>query len=150
MKNLTKNLLNVVLGLGLVMAASGAWGQNYQSLAEQHRCVSCHSVEKKVVGPALNDIRGKYRGNLSAVARLMSVIQKGGKGSWGFLPCLGSRNLNDDDALKLVAWSLGVDVSSIEAGRNTGAASNNSGNSAPTTIQLSDDPRVFGRSARGG
>ena len=45
-------------------------------------CLACHSVEKKVVGPAWKDVSAKYKGDKGAQAALVEKVIKGGKGNW--------------------------------------------------------------------
>lgn len=45
-------------------------------------CMSCHTVEKKVVGPAWKDVAAKYKGDAAARDMLVAKVVKGGKGNW--------------------------------------------------------------------
>lgn len=45
-------------------------------------CLACHSVEKKVVGPAWKDVAARYKGDKGAEDKLVEKITKGGKGNW--------------------------------------------------------------------
>jgi cytochrome c len=51
-------------------------------LAKKSGCLACHSVEKKVVGPAWKDVGAKYKGDGAAKAALIEKVSKGGKGNW--------------------------------------------------------------------
>jgi len=51
-------------------------------LAKKSGCLACHSVEKKIVGPAWKDVAAKYKGDAGAKAMLIGKIKKGGKGNW--------------------------------------------------------------------
>jgi cytochrome c len=51
-------------------------------LAKKSGCLACHSVEKKVVGPAWKDVAAKYKGDAGAKATLVEKVKKGGKGNW--------------------------------------------------------------------
>jgi cytochrome c len=52
------------------------------NLARKSGCLACHSVEKKVVGPAWKDVAARYRGNAGARTALIEKVKKGGKGNW--------------------------------------------------------------------
>ena len=52
-------------------------------LAKKSGCLTCHSIEKKIVGPAWRDVAAKYRGDASAQSTLDNKVAKGGKGAWG-------------------------------------------------------------------
>ncbi len=54
-------------------------------LAKKSGCLACHSIEKKVVGPAWQDVANKYKGQ-DEKARLVAKVKAGGKGVWGEVP----------------------------------------------------------------
>jgi len=81
------------------------------ALAKKSGCLACHSVEKKVVGPAWKDVANKYRGDAGAKARLIEKVKKGGKGNWtavtGGAPMPPySPRVKDEDIAKLVEFVL--------------------------------------------
>ena len=49
-------------------------------LAKKSGCLACHSIEKKVVGPAWKDVGAKY--GPGDKAALIAKVKKGGKGNW--------------------------------------------------------------------
>ena len=51
-------------------------------LANKSGCLACHSVEKKVVGPAWQDVGARYKGDKGVKAKLIEKVKKGGKGNW--------------------------------------------------------------------
>ncbi len=51
-------------------------------LAKKSGCLACHSVEKKVVGPAWQDVSARYKGDEGAKAQLVAKVKAGGKGNW--------------------------------------------------------------------
>lgn len=55
-----------------------------QQLAQQKNCMSCHAVDKKIVGPAYKDVAAKYKNDPKAEAMLVQKVMKGGG------RCLGS------------------------------------------------------------
>lgn len=52
-------------------------------LAKKSGCLTCHSIEKKIVGPAWKDVAAKYRGMADAQGKLETKVAKGGSGAWG-------------------------------------------------------------------
>lgn len=52
------------------------------ALAKKSGCLACHSVEKKIVGPAWKDVAAKYKGDAGARDRMIGKVKKGGKGNW--------------------------------------------------------------------
>jgi cytochrome c len=77
-----------------------------QALAAKNGCLACHSVDKKVVGPAYKDVAAKYKGKKGAAAMLAAKVKKGGSGVWGPVPMPPNPNVNDKDLQKIVAWIL--------------------------------------------
>jgi cytochrome c len=82
-------------------------------LADKSGCLACHSVEKKVVGPAWQDVGAKYKGDAGAKARLIDKVKKGGKGNWsevtGGIPMPPySPRVEDDTIEKLVTFILSL------------------------------------------
>ncbi len=76
------------------------------ALATAKNCVTCHAVEKKIVGPAYKDVAAKYAGQADAVAKLSSKIMKGGGGVWGPVPMPANGQVNAEEATKLATWIM--------------------------------------------
>ncbi len=79
-----------------------------QALATSKNCMSCHAVNKKLVGPSYKDVASKYAGQKDAVDKLAAKIMKGGSGVWGPVPMPANPQVNDADAKKLAAWVLSL------------------------------------------
>ena len=75
-------------------------------LAKKNACMSCHAIEKKLVGPAYQDVAKKYAGQKDAVANLAKSIKAGGAGKWGPVPMPTQPALSDADAKTLATWIL--------------------------------------------
>jgi cytochrome c len=76
-----------------------------EALAKAKNCMSCHAVDKKLVGPAYKDVAAKYKGDAKAPAMLAAKIKAGGKGTWGEIP-MPPNNVTPEEASKLAAWVL--------------------------------------------
>ena len=76
------------------------------ALATSKNCMTCHAVDKKVVGPAYRQVAGKYAGRSDAAEKLADKIMKGGSGVWGPVPMPANAQVNEADAKKLAAWVL--------------------------------------------
>lgn len=82
-------------------------------LAKKSGCLACHSVKKKVVGPALQDVGARYKGDGGAKAKLVDRVKKGGKGNWtevtggASMPPYSPR-VSDEDVEKLVNFILSL------------------------------------------
>jgi cytochrome c len=92
-----------------MMLASSAFAVNMPPLATQAKCVSCHAIDKKLVGPAWMDVAKKYKGNKKAEAMLVAKVQKGGSGAWGTvaMPPYGA-TVKEADIKTLVKFILGL------------------------------------------
>jgi cytochrome c len=77
-------------------------------LAQKKNCLSCHAMDKKVIGPAYKDIAGKYAGQKDAVDKLAEKVIKGGAGVWGPVPMPANAQVNAAEARQLVQWILSV------------------------------------------
>jgi len=75
-------------------------------LAKKNACMACHAVDKKVVGPAYQDVAKKYAGQKDAAATVAKNIKAGGSGKWGPVPMPPQAALSDADAQTLAAWIL--------------------------------------------
>ena len=88
----------------LALASTGVWAN--ADLAKKNNCLACHAVDKKLVGPAYQDVAKKYAGQADAEATLARSIKAGGSGKWGPIPMPAQAQLSDADAKTLAAWVL--------------------------------------------
>jgi cytochrome c len=79
-----------------------------EALVKASGCLACHTVDKKLVGPAYKDIANKYRGDKGAPARLAQKVKEGGKGVWGDIPMTPNAHVKDADIKIIVAWILSL------------------------------------------
>lgn len=79
-----------------------------QALAQKNACMSCHGVDKKIVGPAFKDVAKKYAGDKGAKDKLVGKIKTGGKGVWGEIPMPPNPQVKQEDAEKIVDWILSL------------------------------------------
>ena len=98
---LLKTLL--LAGAGLLIAGQASADE---ALAKAKNCMSCHAMDKKVVGPSYKNVAKKYAGNPTAVPELEAKVKKGGSGKWGTVPMPPNPAVSDADIKKLVAWVL--------------------------------------------
>jgi len=76
------------------------------ALATAKNCMSCHNIERKVVGPAYKDVAAKYRGDQTAPQRLAAKIREGGGGVWGVVKMPSNPQVSEAEAKQLAAWVL--------------------------------------------
>ena len=92
----------------LIAAAACAPVLADQALATAKNCMTCHAIDKKVVGPAYKDVAAKYASDKGAVDKLATKIMKGGSGVWGPVPMPANTQVNEAEAKKLAAWVLSL------------------------------------------
>jgi cytochrome c len=95
----------LVLSLAAV-AVSSLPAQASEELAKKYMCLTCHTVDKKLVGPSYHDVAAKYKGDKGAEARLVEKVKKGGVGVWGQIPMPPNDKVPDADLKTLVKWVL--------------------------------------------
>jgi cytochrome c len=92
----------IAAAIGLFAAAPALADQ---ALAQAKGCTACHSVDKKLVGPAYKDVAKKYKAEKDGAATMTASVLKGSQGKWGPIP-MPPNKVTDDEAKKLVAWIL--------------------------------------------
>ncbi len=101
-------ILSMVAATGLLIAGS-VLATDMPPLAKKSGCTNCHSIDKKIVGPAWMDVSKKYKGDAGAEARLIAKVSKGGSGVWGFSPMpANSPRVSQADIKELVEFVLGL------------------------------------------
>lgn len=105
-----KSIITVVTVavLGLAAHANAAVdAAKAKALAQSKNCLTCHMVDKKLVGPAFTEIAKKYKGDAAAVEGLTKKVRSGGSGVWGAIP-MPPNPVNKDESKMLVEWILSL------------------------------------------
>lgn len=95
-------------GLTLTAGTFAADSKAGEALTKSSGCTACHSVDKKLVGPAFKDIAAKYKNDKGAEAALVKKVKAGGKGAWGEVPMPPNAQVKDGDIKSMVQWILSV------------------------------------------
>ena len=80
--------------------------QASEELAKKYMCLTCHQVDKKLVGPAFKEIAAKYASDKAAEGKLVDKVKKGGAGVWGQIPMPPNDKVPEADLKALVKWVL--------------------------------------------
>ncbi len=98
----------VVLGIAAVAVAAPALAADSAgtALARKSNCLSCHAIDKKIVGPGYQEIAKKYAGQKDAEAKLIAKVKSGGAGTWGPIAMPPNSAVKDEDIKTLVKWIL--------------------------------------------
>ena len=78
------------------------------AMMQKDGCAACHGVDKKIVGPALQEVAAKYKGDKDALAKLTHKVKAGGAGVWGPVPMPANAQVPDADIKALVTWILSL------------------------------------------
>lgn len=89
-------------------AAAAAPAVASEEIIKKARCVACHAVDQKRVGPSYKDVAAKYKGQADAVAVLSAKVRHGGAGVWGQVPMTpnGPDKISDADLKAAIEWIL--------------------------------------------
>jgi cytochrome c len=79
-----------------------------EKLAQASGCLTCHGIDKKIIGPAYKDVANKYRGSKTAEAELIKHVKGGSTGVWGDIPMPPNAHVKDEDIKTLVEWVLSL------------------------------------------
>ena len=99
----------IAMTAALSVSAAAFAADDGEALFKKHNCTVCHSVAKKVVGPALKEIAAKYRGDSEAQAKLEKKVRNGGSGVWGAMPMPpAAKSVSDENIKTIVQWVLSL------------------------------------------
>ncbi|GGX02369.1 c-type cytochrome [Undibacterium macrobrachii] len=97
----------LMIAASVMMLASGSAMAN-ADLAKSKNCMSCHSVDAKILGPSFKDVAKKYAGDKAAEGKLAAKVIKGGSGVWGAIPMPANAQVSEAEAKTLVKWILSL------------------------------------------
>ena len=82
-------IVSMVAAAGLMVAGSALAAD--MPAEGKAKCGACHAIDKKVVGPAFNDVAAKYKGDKDAASKIAANVTKGGSFGWklGSMPAKG-------------------------------------------------------------
>src|ERR1700730_9085264 len=92
-----------VLGLAASAAEAAISDADASSLMTKYNCQACHTVDKKLVGPAFRDVAKKYASDSAAAEKLQGSGKKGSTGVWGPVP-RPPNSVPAADLAALVQW----------------------------------------------
>ena len=95
-------------GLASVAAFGNGPAAANMDLAKAKNCTACHAVDRKLIGPAYQDVARKYANDKDAAARLTKKVIAGGVGVWGQVPMPPNPQATPDEAAALVRWVLSL------------------------------------------
>ena len=97
--------LVLLLALALAVPLPAAANAAGRALYEEKGCMSCHSPEKRVVGPAYSEVARKYKAMPDAQDRIVDSILNGSAKKWGSIRMYPNL-VTKEEAQQLAAWIL--------------------------------------------
>ncbi len=95
----------------------------YEMMQEKgYRCLQCHDVEVKVVGPSWKEVSAKRKGEPWATALIRYKLSEDSAGVYGRTEASAGQygeakmphhEISDEDAQKIAQWILGLDESKV-------------------------------------
>ena len=104
-----KLIVATLAGATLVAAGSASAALDNaaaEAMMKKDGCAACHSIDKKIVGPAYTEVAAKYKGDAGAAAKLEAKVKAGGAGVWGPVPMPPNPSVPEADIKALVGWIL--------------------------------------------
>lgn len=100
-----------VISLSPLVAAQAAELPDWIS-PPAYDCKACHAIDKKMVGPAWQDVAVRYKDDAKAKDALKTRVKAGGSGNWkdvtGGVPMPAHPNLSDEQLDKVVDYVLSL------------------------------------------
>jgi cytochrome c len=94
------------LALSPIAPAARAETSAGLALAQRENCLSCHSVNRRVMGPSLHDIAARYATRSDAPQYLANKILEGSMGVWGTVQMPANTQVTPAEAEQLASWIL--------------------------------------------
>ena len=101
-----KQIVAAAIAASALVAGNAAMAN--EKLAQASGCMTCHGVDKKIIGPTYKEVAAKYRNDKGAEAMLIKKVKSGGHGVWGSVPMPPNPHVKDEDIKTLVVWILGM------------------------------------------
>ena len=104
-----KALLLAIVAASSLLVAAQVNAADASALAQKSGCLACHTIDKKVLGPAYKDVAAKYKGDKTAEAKLVAKVKAGGSGVWGPMPMPPmAAQVKEADITTIVQWILSL------------------------------------------
>ena len=68
-------------------AGNGTESAAALALFSKHNCPACHALDRKVLGPSIQEVAKKYASRADRVEYLSGTLLGGAPRAWGAIPC---------------------------------------------------------------
>src|SRR5258708_19630521 len=89
--------LALLAAAAVSLSSGAALAADAQELLKEKACLSCHTLDKKLVGPAYKEVAAKYKSRKDAEAYLSKKIREGSTAVWGAIPMPPNATVADDE-----------------------------------------------------
>lgn len=96
------------IALAAISLTAAGFASANADLIKKYNCTACHQNDKKLVGPAYQEVAAKYKGDAGAAAKLAAKVKAGGSGVWGAVPMPPNPQVPDADLKTMVTYILGM------------------------------------------
>ena len=102
--------MKTAFAMGALLAALtiAAAAHGNEKLLQSSGCMTCHALDKKLIGPSYKEVAAKYQKDKNAEGYLLKKVKAGGKGVWGDIPMPPNAHVKDQDAQTMVRWILSL------------------------------------------
>ena len=101
-------LVLIIAGITACCLGAPALADGLENL-KKAGCLTCHAVDRKVVGPPFKDVAAKYKNDTGAEARLIKKVKGGGGGVWGKIRMPANLGkMTDEEYKTTVEWILSL------------------------------------------
>lgn len=101
-------LVSIIAGIAACCISAPALADGLGN-ANKAGCMSCHAVDRKIVGPSFKDVAAKYRDDAEAEAKLIKKVKGGGGGVWGKVRMPANLGkMTDEEYKTTVSWILSL------------------------------------------
>jgi cytochrome c len=101
-------LVLIVAGITACCLNTSALADGLEN-AKKAGCMSCHAVDRKVVGPSFKDVAAKYKDEPGADAKLLKKVKGGGGGVWGKMRMPANLGkMTDEEYKTTISWILSL------------------------------------------
>jgi cytochrome c len=96
------------IALAVLALAGAGVASASEDLLKKSGCTACHQNDKKLVGPAYQEVAAKYKGDAGAAAKLAAKVKAGGSGVWGPVPMPPHPQVADADIKTMITYILSL------------------------------------------
>ena len=83
-------------------------GRAYELIVQNNCAPTCHTADRRIIGPSFIDIANKYKATPQVIDRLALNSINGSVGVWGDVPMTPANNLSMEDSRLIITYILSL------------------------------------------